>query len=61
MRTPWRKILCGPSDLSLLIIAIPNTTNVVLGGINNRGDITGTLTTLSNGDQPGFLGTKCHF
>jgi hypothetical protein len=40
------------------IAAIPNTKSVELGGINNNGDITGGVT-LTNGNQPAFLGTQC--
>jgi hypothetical protein len=42
------------------IVTIPNTTNVEVGGINNKGDISGGVT-LTNGKQPAFLGTGCHF
>lgn len=42
------------------IISIPNAESVKLGGINDHGDITGTIMTRA-GDQPAFLGTGCHF
>jgi uncharacterized membrane protein len=41
-------------------ISIPNATQLQLGGINDKGDITGTIMTPA-GDQPAFLGTSCHF
>jgi hypothetical protein len=42
------------------IVSIPNAKWVELRGINNHGDITGTIMTEA-GDQPAFLGTSCHF
>jgi uncharacterized membrane protein len=42
------------------IVAIPNARWVRLGGINDHGDITGTIMT-SAGEQPAFLGTGCRF
>jgi uncharacterized membrane protein len=42
------------------MISVPNAKSVELGGINDRGDITGTIMTPA-GDQPAFLGTDCHF
>lgn len=41
-------------------ISVPNAKSVRLGGINDHGDITGTIMT-GAGDQPAFLGTSCHF
>jgi hypothetical protein len=41
-------------------ISVPNAKSVKLGGINDHGDITGTIMT-GAGDQPAFLGTSCHF
>ena len=43
------------------VVQVPNATGTytVVNGINNRGDITGYVQ-LTNGTEPGFLGTGCH-